>query len=107
MAGRVAPTGKRQSGCLVLLFRISVGEKAVTSDAVVLLRLSVGGAAMFAEPTVTEIEKVVCLIHEYQRSEVGSRKSEVGDQKSEVRGKKSEVGNQRSEVSLETFVTDP
>jgi len=54
-----------------------VGEKTVTSDAVVLLRLSVSGAAMFAEPTVAEIEKVVCLIHEYQKSEVGSQKPEV------------------------------
>ena len=70
-----------------------MGEKTVTSDDVVLLRLSVGGAAMFAEPTVAEIEKVVCLIHEYQKSEVRSRKSEVGNQKSEIRGRKSEVGS--------------
>ena len=99
MAGRVAPTGKRQSGCLVLLFRISVGEKAVTSDAVVLLRLSVSSAAMFAEPTVAEIEKVVCLIHEYQR--IRRQKSEDRRQRSEVRDQRSEISDQRSEVSLE------
>ncbi len=68
-----------------------MGEKTVTSDGVVLLRLSVGGAAMFAEPTVAEIEKVVCLIHEYQKSEVRGQKSEVGSRRSKVRGRKSEV----------------
>jgi hypothetical protein len=28
------------------------------------LRLGVGGAAMFAEPAVTKIEEMVCLIHQ-------------------------------------------
>ena len=41
-----------------------------------MLRLGVGGAAMFAEPAVTEIEEVVGLVH--------GRKIEVREQKSEI-----------------------
>ena len=40
-----------------------------------MLRLSVCGTAMFAEPTVAEIEKVVCLIH-WGRSENRIQKTE-------------------------------
>ena len=81
MAGRIAPTGKCQSGCLVF-FRISVLEETITGGGVALLSLSVSGAAVFAKPTVAEIEKVVCLIHEYQRSEV--RGQRLRDRKSAI-----------------------
>jgi hypothetical protein len=57
---------------------------------VLLLGFGVSGAAVFAEPTVTEIEKVVCLIQEDQKSEVRGQKSEVRGQKSEVRGRESD-----------------
>ena len=40
-----------------------------------MLRLSVCGTAMFAEPTVAEIEEVVCLIH-WGRSENSIQKTE-------------------------------
>ena len=33
-----------------------------------MLRLGVGGAAMFAEPAVTKIEEMVCLIHQDEAS---------------------------------------
>jgi hypothetical protein len=81
VARRIGPTGKRQSrrfGCF--LFRIGVAEKARTRLGVLLLGFGVSGAAVFAEPTVTEIEKVVCLIQENR-----DQRSEVRDQKSEVR----------------------
>ena len=91
MSGRVGPTGKRQSrrfGCF--LFRIGVTEKAGTRLGALLLGLGVSGAAVFAEPAVTEIEKVVCLIQENR------------DQRSEIRGQKSEVRDQNAKV----FVSD-
>jgi hypothetical protein len=81
VARRIGPTGKRQSrrfGCF--LFRISVAEQAGSRLGVLLPGFSVSGAAVFAEPTVTEIEKVVCLIQENR-----DQRSEVRDQKSEVR----------------------
>jgi hypothetical protein len=46
-----------------------------------LLRVGIGGTAMFAEPTVTEIEEMVCLVHGRKR-----RKNSGGRiQKTEVR----------------------
>jgi hypothetical protein len=53
-----------------------VAEKAVTRLGVLLPGFGVSGAAVFAEPAVTEIEKVVCLIQEDQKSEIRSQKSD-------------------------------
>jgi len=54
-----------------------VAEKARTTLGVLVLPFGVSRAAMFAEPAVAEIEKVVCLIQEYQRSENRGQKSAV------------------------------
>jgi hypothetical protein len=66
----------------------------------VMLRFGVGSAAMFAEPTITEIEKVVCLIHGGQRPKARGRgqRSEVRGQRPEARGQRPEARGQRSEV---------
>ena len=80
MAGRIGPTRKRQCGRLRFFLSFSVAEQTTASFGELMLRFSVSRTAMFAEPTVTEIEEVVCLVH----------KPEVRSQKSEVRGQKSE-----------------
>ena len=47
-----------------------------------MVRLGIGGAAMFAEPTVTKIEEMVCLVHgnSSQWSVVSVQISEGGGQ---------------------------
>ena len=81
MAGRVGPAGKRQSGRFgFFLFRIGMADKAGTQLGVLLPGFSISGAAVFTEPAVAKIEKVVCLIQENR-----DQRSEVRDQKSEVR----------------------
>ncbi|MGH9928454.1 MAG: hypothetical protein ACREA9_04395 [Pyrinomonadaceae bacterium] len=55
VSGRVGPTGEGQRGRLLWLALANFWRP--------MLRFSVGRTAMFAKPTVTEIEKVVCLIH--------------------------------------------
>ena len=63
MAGRIGPTGKGQSWQFAFfLFGISMAEKTGTSPGVFVLRFGVSGAAMFAEPAVAQVEKVVCLM---------------------------------------------
>lgn len=78
MTGSVGPGGKRQSRCSgFFLFRIVVAEKAGTNLGVLVLRFGVSRTAMFAEPAVTEIEEVIGLIQESQRSENRGQKSEI------------------------------
>ena len=47
-----------------------------------MLRLGVCGAAMLAEPAVTEIEEVIGLIH--GKTEVSGQRSEVGEHESNL-----------------------
>ena len=56
MTRSIGPPRKRQSG-FFLLAPTACFWRSV-------LRLRVGGAAMFAEPAVTKIEEMVCLIHQ-------------------------------------------
>ena len=46
--------------------------------------LTISRAAVFAEPAVTNVEKVVCLIH--RGTEVRSQESGVRSQESEIKG---------------------
>ncbi|HEY2975209.1 MAG TPA: hypothetical protein VGJ48_22020 [Pyrinomonadaceae bacterium] len=73
MTGRIGPTGKRQFWRFAFfLFGISVAEKTSRSLGVLLLRVGVSGTAVFAEPAISQIEKVVCLIHVSIRTGSGS-----------------------------------
>jgi hypothetical protein len=91
VTGRIRPTGKRQFWRFAFfLFGISVAEKTGRSLGVLLLRFGVSGTTVFAEPAISQIEKVVCLMQEYQRPEVRSQRSEVRDQKSAVRSQRLE-----------------
>ena len=80
MAGRIGPTRKRQRR-RPRLFR-SMAEKTTAILWLRLPRFSVSRTAMFAKPTVTEIEEVVCLVHKSgirgQRPAVGGQGPEVG-----------------------------
>jgi hypothetical protein len=80
MARRIGPTRERQCGRLrFFLFQSSVSEQTITSLGEMMLRFSVGCTAMFAEPTVTEIEEVVGLIHEVRGQKAVGRKQKPED----------------------------
>jgi hypothetical protein len=64
-------------------------EEAGASLAWLVCSFAVSGTAMFAEPTITEIEEVSGLA----QGDRGQR-SEVREQKSENRGQKSEIKEQ-------------
>ncbi len=52
-----------------------MAEKAGSNFRLLALGFGVSGAAMFAEPTVTEVEEVVGLIHGEQKTEFRSQES--------------------------------
>ena len=49
-----------------------------------MLAFSIFRAAVFAEPAVTKIEKVVSLIQESQKSEIRGQKSKVKKERNEI-----------------------
>ena len=81
MAGSVGPAGKCQRRSLrFILFRHNVVKETPVILRGLVYGFGIRGAAMFAEPTVTEVEEVVCLVHgknRRQNSEDRIQESEV------------------------------
>ena len=101
MPGSISPTCERKAGSFCRFLGRLTLAKGVCRKVGTLSSFGIFGAAMFAEPAVTEIEEMVGLIQEI----------EVRDQKSEIRSQRSEVRSQRLEVrdpksGEELLVTD-
>ena len=67
LAGCVGPTGKCERRLSVLLFRSGVSEEIAVSRRRLSGGLGIRRAAVFAEPAVTKIEEVVCLVQGRQK----------------------------------------
>jgi hypothetical protein len=100
MTRRIGPTRKRQRGRLhFFLFSFSLAEEPTMSLGGLMLGFSVSRTAMFAEPAVTEIEEVVCLVHGSEKTEYRSQNTEYRIQKSEYRIQETEFRIQDSGFS--------